>query len=163
MKRNLIAILVLALLVLSACAPSTSAPSPASAPATTEASVPVKAGETYVLEVRGLNIAKGNSYALVVGNQLERRKTAGKDWFFVPAKSKGARGASFNYYPDRDRLSVLLLLDAAVDAKSNKATRLEVLYCRLERSSGGWSGDANYDPGLKDRSLKDGTCSLRRT
>lgn len=148
----------LVLLALTACAPKVAAPS-----APSEASVPVKGGETYVLEVQGLQLAKGNSYTLQVSNTLERRKASGKDWFFVTGKSSSARGVNFNYYPDRDRLSVVVVLDAAVDATTAKATRLEVLYCELKRSSNGWAGQANYDPGLQTRTLRDGTCTLRRT
>lgn len=146
---------LVALIALSACAPKASAPS--------EANVPLKAGETYVLEVRGVQISKGNTYTLQVNNTLERRKTSGRDWFYLTGKSLSARGISFNYYPDRDHLSVVVLLDAAVDSKTDKATRLEVIYCELSRSSNGWSGDANYDPGLQNRTLRDGTCTLRRT
>ncbi|MCX7784049.1 MAG: hypothetical protein N2318_10470 [Meiothermus sp.] len=141
-------------LILVACAPRANTPS--------EASVPIKPGETYVLEVRGLQIAKGNSFTLTVGSRLERRTTLGRDWFFVTARpTAAARGANFNYYPDRETLSVVVMLDAAVSR--NQASRLEVLYCDLKAGQGGWTGSANYDASLKDKTLKDGTCTLRRT
>ncbi|WP_337868563.1 hypothetical protein [Meiothermus sp.] len=156
MKRSPLGLLVLgSMLILAACAPRASTAS--------ESSVPIKPGETYVLEVRGLQIAKGNSFTLTVGNQLERRTTLGRDWFFVTARpiTAAAKGANFNYYPDRQTLSVVVMLDAAVS--NNQASRLEVLYCDLKQGQGGWTGAANYDASLKDKTLKDGTCTLRRT
>jgi hypothetical protein len=142
-------------LILAACAPRASTPS--------ETSVPIKPGETYVLEVRGLQTARGNSFTLTVGSHLERRTTRGRDWFFVTARPvTAARGANFNYYPDRQTLSVVVILDAAVNTR-NQVSRLEVLYCNLKPNQGGWAGTANYDASLKDRTLKDGTCTLRRT
>ncbi len=156
MKGPLLGLWTMAgMLVLAACAPRASTPS--------EASVPIKPGETYVLEVRGLQIAKGNSFTLTVGSPLERRTTLGRDWFFVTARpiTAAARGANFNYYPDRQTLSVVVMLDAAINR--NQASRLEVLYCDLKPGQGGWTGSANYDASLKDKTLKDGTCTLRRT
>ncbi|GIW24584.1 hypothetical protein [Meiothermus sp.] len=154
MKRLNLGFLVWGSTLLAACAPSAGTPS--------EASVPIKPGETYVLEVKGLQIAKGNRFTLTVGNKLERRTTLGRDWFFVSARpTAAARGANFNYYPDRQTLSVVVMLDAVVSR--NQASRLEVLYCDLKPGQGGWTGSANYDPGLKEKTLKDGTCTLRRT